>query len=59
MVAGDGDLATPPDLVRATAERIPGARFETIPGAGHLPCIEQPDALAELIVAHLDGLDDE
>ncbi len=59
MVVGDGDLATPPDLVRATAERIPGARFETIPGAGHLPCIEQPDALAELIAAHLDGLDDE
>ncbi len=59
MVVGDGDLATPPDLVRATAEEIPGARFEMIPGAGHLPCIEQPDALAELIAAHLDRIDDE
>ena len=56
---GDADLATPPDLVRATAERIPGARFEVIPGAGHLPCIEQPDVLAELISAHLDGIDDD
>jgi len=48
-VCGDRDGATPPDLVRETAALIPGSRFELIEGAGHLPCIEQPDALAGLI----------
>jgi len=52
-VAGDEDGSTPPALVKASAARIPGARFEVIPGAGHLPCIEQPVALARLIDAHI------
>ena len=46
VVVGDARLSTPPDLVRAMAERIPGAQFAVIAGRGHLPCIEQPDALA-------------
>lgn len=52
-LVGDEDGATPPDIVRATAALIPGARFEIIPGAGHLPCIEQPALLADLILHHL------
>ncbi|TGR95145.1 3-oxoadipate enol-lactonase, partial [Mesorhizobium sp. M1C.F.Ca.ET.188.01.1.1] len=28
---------------------IPGARFEVIRNAGHIPCIEQPDAFVTLI----------
>ena len=53
VVAGDGDHSTPPDLVRATASRIPGARFALIPGCGHIPPAEQPAVLAALIQAHL------
>ena len=49
VVVGDQDGSTPPDLVRATAGLIPGARFEIIAGAGHIPCVEQPAALAALI----------
>ncbi|PDT53440.1 MULTISPECIES: 3-oxoadipate enol-lactonase [Sinorhizobium] len=45
-VVGDQDGSTPPDLVRSTAGLIPGARFEVIGDAGHIPCIEQPEALA-------------
>ncbi|HTM78730.1 MAG TPA: 3-oxoadipate enol-lactonase [Devosia sp.] len=45
VLVGDQDLSTPPELVRATAERIPKARFQTIAGAGHLPMIEQPEVL--------------
>ena len=49
VVVGDQDGSTPPDLVRATADLIPGARFEIIADAGHIPCIEQPAALAALM----------
>ncbi len=45
-LCGDEDGSTPPDLVRETAAMIPGAVFELIPGAGHLPCIEQPGMVA-------------
>ncbi|ADZ71137.1 3-oxoadipate enol-lactonase [Polymorphum gilvum] len=49
-LCGSEDGATPPDLVRATADLIPGARFVLVDGAGHLPCIEDPDRLcAELV----------
>jgi 3-oxoadipate enol-lactonase len=48
-MAGDEDGYTPPDMVRETAALIPSARLELIKGAGHLPCIEKPAAVAGLI----------
>lgn len=48
VVVGGADLATTPELVRATAERIAGAQLEIIPGVGHIPSIEQPEILAGL-----------
>ncbi|MFI0844893.1 3-oxoadipate enol-lactonase [Mesorhizobium sp. IMUNJ 23232] len=48
-VVGDQDGSTPPDLVRSLANLIPGSRFDIIRDAGHIPCVEQPDALAALI----------
>ncbi|WP_027998368.1 3-oxoadipate enol-lactonase [Sinorhizobium arboris] len=48
-VVGDQDGSTPPDLVRSTAELIPGARFEVIRRAGHIPCVEQPEALTSVL----------
>jgi 3-oxoadipate enol-lactonase len=48
-IVGDEDGSTPPDLVRDMIQRIAGARFELIKSAGHLPCIEQPDAVAALV----------
>ena len=53
-VAGDGDVSTPPDLVRHTAALIPNARFEVVERAGHLPCLERPQQLAALIRDHID-----
>jgi 3-oxoadipate enol-lactonase len=52
-VVGADDGSTPPDLVRETAESIPGARFEIIRGAGHIPCVEAPEALAGLLARFL------
>lgn len=49
VVVGAEDLSTPVALVRDTADRIPGARFEIIADAGHIPSIEQPAQLAQLL----------
>jgi len=52
-VAGDQDGSTPADVVKGTADLVPGARFALIEGAGHIPCIEKPAALSGLIKQHL------
>ncbi len=49
VIAGEADGASPPDLVQATARLIPGAAFHVIPGAGHLPNVEAPEAWAALV----------
>ena len=48
-IAGSEDGSTPPDLVRETVDLVPGSRFELIRGAGHLPCVEKPDAYATIL----------
>lgn len=48
-IAGTEDGATPPDLVRETADLIPGSRFELINRAGHLPCVENPAEYARIL----------
>ncbi len=52
-VAGDQDGSTPAEVVKGTADLIPGARFALIDGAGHIPCIEKPGVLSKLIHQHL------
>lgn len=49
LMVGDQDGSTPPDLVRSTASLIQGSEFRVIENAGHLPNIERPDAVADLI----------
>ena len=53
-VCGDQDGSTPPDLVRETTALIPNSRFELVRGAGHIPCVEQPTQLANLINGFLE-----
>lgn len=55
-VVGGQDGSTPPDLVLSLAKLIPGARYEVIAGAGHIPCVEQPDALHAIMRSFLDGI---
>lgn len=57
-VAGDQDGSTPPDLVLQMAKLIPAANYELIAGAGHLPCVEQPEMLANVMRAFISGLGD-
>jgi len=49
VLCGSLDQTTPPALARALAERIPGARYEEIPGAGHCPMLEQPALLIQAL----------
>lgn len=56
VIAGSEDGATPPDLVRDLAGLIPGARFELMRGAGHLPCTEQPREYAALLTDFLASI---
>jgi 3-oxoadipate enol-lactonase len=53
VVTGDQDLTAPPEMARELASLIPGAEVEIVAGAGHLPCIEKPEALRALIDVHL------
>ncbi|KAA1179911.1 3-oxoadipate enol-lactonase [Rhizobium tropici] len=53
-IVGDQDGSTPPDVVLSTAKLIPNARYEVIKDAGHIPCVEQPEALTEVIRAFVD-----
>jgi pimeloyl-ACP methyl ester carboxylesterase len=40
---------------RAYCAMIPGARFETIEGAGHFPHQEQPEIFSKRVLAFMDG----
>lgn len=55
-LAGANDGSTPPDLVRETAELIPGHRFQLIRRAGHLPMVERPAEVASVVKAFLDAI---
>ena len=49
VLCGSEDMATTPQLARELAAAIPNARCEMIDHAAHLPCVEQPDAMAAKI----------
>lgn len=53
LVVGAGDRAVPPGDARAVAQRLPDARIETLPGAGHLIHEEKPGDIAALIGAEM------
>jgi 3-oxoadipate enol-lactonase len=42
VIAGSEDGSVPPAVARATADLIPGARFELLDDSAHLPCVEHP-----------------
>jgi pimeloyl-ACP methyl ester carboxylesterase len=46
---GESDGVILPEHGRAFAQAIPGARFQLIKGAGHLPQMETPDLLVETV----------
>jgi 3-oxoadipate enol-lactonase len=49
-VVGSEDKSTLPEEVKNLADLIEGAKFEVIEGSGHMPCIDNPEALSKLII---------
>jgi pimeloyl-ACP methyl ester carboxylesterase len=49
VAIGGQDRMTPPKAGLALAAAIPGAATTTIPGAGHMPMVETPDAVREAL----------
>jgi pimeloyl-ACP methyl ester carboxylesterase len=56
VLVGEADDLTPPEPARAMAKAIPGARFAVVPGAAHLPPVEQPAATTALLREFLESL---
>ncbi|MBV9124922.1 MAG: alpha/beta fold hydrolase, partial [Planctomycetes bacterium] len=56
VIVGNDDLLTPPNLAQDMAKTIPHARLATIPGAGHLSNLEQPDLFTEAVRSFLQSL---
>ena len=56
VACGADDRLTPPKYVRALAEGLANARFEVVPGAGHMLPMEAPAAVAEMVQGFLGGL---
>lgn len=56
-LVGAEDGSTRVSLVKETAALIPASRFEVIDGAGHLPNVEKPRIIAELVAEHAKRAD--
>jgi len=57
VVAGAEDKLTPLPDAQALQAGIAGSRLETIPRAGHLANIENPEAYDRVLLSFLEGLD--
>ncbi|CAN7716362.1 3-oxoadipate enol-lactonase [Neorhizobium sp. LjRoot104] len=57
-IVGREDGSTPPELVKSFADLIPGACYEIIEGAAHIPCVEAPAAHAALIRGFIEQLEE-
>ena len=56
MIAAERDTFTPVDVVRALAERIPGAEYLELAGASHAAPIERAQAINEHIDEFLERI---
>lgn len=55
VLAGEHDTNAPPAVMQKMAERIPGARYECLPGVGHLAPMERSGPFNEAVLRFLDA----
>lgn len=53
-LVGTEDKSTTPEEVKALADLIQGSRYEIIQGSGHIPCIDEPEKLSNLILEFIN-----
>jgi pimeloyl-ACP methyl ester carboxylesterase len=58
VVGAELDLAIPPEHSRALAAALPEAELITIPAAGHMANLEQPELFNQALLNFLSGLTD-
>lgn len=56
VMCGDSDQLTPPACAREIADLVPGSRFVTVPRAGHMLTMEQPEFVNATLAAWLASL---
>jgi pimeloyl-ACP methyl ester carboxylesterase len=56
MLTGEYDYSCTVEMSAATAAKIPGARFQAMPGIGHFPFAENPTLFAEYLLPILKEL---
>lgn len=56
VVVGQQDHSSPPAVAKAIVDGIPGAMLSIVPGAGHLPPVEQPLATTRVLTEFLQSL---
>ncbi len=56
LIVGADDLSRPPHESEEMARRIPGARLEVIPEAGHISNLEQPERVNQYIREFLQSV---
>ncbi|WP_243383061.1 alpha/beta fold hydrolase [Geothrix alkalitolerans] len=57
VLSGAEDLLTPPWKCLETAQRIPGSRFEIVPGIGHAYPVEDPKGFTARVRGFMDKVD--
>ncbi len=57
LVVGASDDLIPPAAVHELATLIPGARVVEVPGAGHSPYFEQPEAWNDVVLSFLSKVE--
>lgn len=57
VLAGDADISVRPGDGAALADALPRGRFAHLPGCGHFPMLERPDAFARAVSAFLHSND--
>ena len=56
VVTSDNDHLIPKELSDLIAARISGATLVVMPGAGHIPFMEQPENVARIVLDFIEGL---
>ncbi len=56
MLTGEYDYSCTVEASQATAAKIPGVRFQAMPGIGHFPFAENPKLFADYLLPILDSV---